>query len=239
MGEEGGERLGAGERLVLGRAAHTGLSAHLVDGRGDIAVGVADDPHHGDADVLGERVRKLVDVPCGEAELRLDVLEGRASANPELAVARVREELFGVAAREWPGVDDALVAAALSLGTRVHDEHGVRLAVCAEPAQVGKGRVRPEGVVAVVGPHLEPARGDDKTLTRVCRAESVAARGGIRGDLRASRPLAGARCPAFADERAELVRGGSGAVLGLLLGFAAHPAIVPRVSLCACRMVAR
>jgi hypothetical protein len=56
VGEEGGERLVVGERLVLGRAAHTGLSAHLVDGRGDIAVGVADDPHHGDADVLGEGV---------------------------------------------------------------------------------------------------------------------------------------------------------------------------------------
>lgn len=49
----------------------------------------------------------------------------------------------------------------------------------------------PEDVVAVVGSHLEPAGRDDQPLTRVCRAESVAARGGgIRGDLtRAGRSL--------------------------------------------------
>jgi len=76
-------------------------------------VGVPDDPHADDPEVLGDRVGQLVDVPSGDAELLLDLGQARADADPELAVPRVAEELLAVPLGPRPEVDDRLVAAAV------------------------------------------------------------------------------------------------------------------------------
>ena len=98
--------VGLGERLLVGAA----LGAHGVQLGGQFSIGVADHAHGDLPGILAHRVLELVDVPAGEAQLGLDVLDGRARADPELAVAGVAEELLGVAWRERAEVEDRLVA---------------------------------------------------------------------------------------------------------------------------------
>ena len=97
---------------------------------------------------MRDRLGELVDVPGGEAELGLDLGQARADADPELAVARVAEELLGVALGARAEVEDGLVAAAVLVVARLEHEHRVGLAVGAEAGEVGEGRVRAEAVVA-------------------------------------------------------------------------------------------
>ena len=137
-------------------------------------------------------------------ELGLDVRQGRAHANPELAVTRVAEELLGVAASERAdggrrprGPAGACEASSASSGPRwrrprpgrlrslrsrrchraARGQHGIGLAVAAEPGQVGKGTVRTEDVVGVVAGHLEAAGGHDEPVTGEGRADHVAPSG--------------------------------------------------------------
>ena len=112
--------------------------AGLVDAGRDLGVGVAHDADRTLAGVLGDGVAELVDVAGGDAELGLDVGEGRAGPDPELAVARVAEELLGVAVGERAEVEDGLVPGRAAVGRvaggphRLEDEHRVGLAVAAE-----------------------------------------------------------------------------------------------------------
>jgi hypothetical protein len=221
QGVVGVDRLG---HLLVGEA---GLAADLVDQGRDVAVGVAHDPQGDRTGVLGQGVGQLVDVPRRDAELGLQLFQRGASTHPELPVASVGEELLGVAPGQWAGVNDRFMPAAVGSAARVQDQHGVGLAVGAEAGEVREGRVRSEGVVTVVGAHLQPPRGDDQPLTRVCRADRLASRGGIRSNLGALGKGAGARGPSLADEGPERLGGGAGAVVALLLLFA-HRAMVPR-----------
>ena len=147
-----------------------------------VAVGVADQTDGDLAGVLADGVLELVDVPADEAQLGLDVLDRRARADPELAVAGVAEELLGVARRERAEVEARLVAGLLvEAAEGLHDEDRVGLAVGAETGEVGEGGVRAEDVVAVVAAHLEPAGGDDEALTLVGGGDRGAALGGPPG----------------------------------------------------------
>ena len=128
-------------QLVVGLGERRGGSAPSstrggVELGGQLAVGVAHDPHGDLAGVLGGGVGELVDVAGGQAELGLDVLDGRAGSHPELAVPGVGEELVGVAPGERAEVQDRLVAAPVLLVARLEHEHGVGLAVAAEPGEV-------------------------------------------------------------------------------------------------------
>jgi hypothetical protein len=105
-------------------------------------------------------------------------------------------------------------------------QHGVRLAVAAQAGEVGERAVRAEDVVGVVAAHLQPARGDDEPVAGERLADRGPALRGIRrGGGRLGRGRS-ARGPVLGDERPELVGGGTGAVLGLLLLFAGHRPIV-------------
>ena len=137
--------------------------AHLVEGAGQVGVGVADDAHDRGADVLAQGVRELVDVARRQAQLGLDVGQAGTGADPELAVPGVTEELLGVASGERAEVEDRLVRAVVA---GLEHQHGVGLAVAAEAGQVGEGAVRAEDVVAVVAAHLQATGGDRRAARR-------------------------------------------------------------------------
>ena len=111
-----------------------------VEARGQLGVGVAHEAHGDLAGILGRGGVELVDVPGGEPELELDVGEGRAGADPELAVAGVGEELVAVAVGERAEVEHGLVPGRRAVVTRdrLEHEHGVGLAVGAEPGEPGE-----------------------------------------------------------------------------------------------------
>ena len=141
----------------------------------------------GRADLLDQRLDRLVDVgrpraparrprrrPWPDASRRsstcavrtpgegLEVLQGRARAHPELAVAGVGEELLGVPAGQRADVEDGVVAAAVvarAVLDGVQDEHGVGLLLGAQAREVRERGVRAEPVVGVVGPRLEVPAG--------------------------------------------------------------------------------
>ncbi len=217
--------VGLGEGLLGGAVLDPGG----VEAGGELAVGVT---HEADRDlpgVLGDGGVELVDVAGGEAELELEVLDGRARPDPELAVARVGEELVGVAVGERAEVQDGLVAGALAVvaGDGLEDEDGVGLAVGAEAGEPGEGGVRAEHVVGVVAADLEAAGGHDDALLRVRGAQHGTPLGGPRGGGGLLGGGGDPRGPVLAHEGAELVGGRPGAVVGLLLLFT-HPAMLPR-----------
>ena len=162
LGEAQVDRKWASSSSASVRSPRVGavLDAGGVELAGQVAVGVADQPHGHLAGVLDHGVGELVDVARGHPELGLDVLDGRTRADPELAVAGVGEELVAVATGERAEVEDRLVAVVAGL----EHQHGVGLAVAAEPGQVGEGGVRPEHVVGVVAAHLEATGGDDQPV---------------------------------------------------------------------------
>ena len=227
-GQEGGQRVvGLGQRRGVGALG----GARGVELRGELAVGVAHDAHGHLAGVLGRGVGELVDVAGRQAELGLDVLDRGAGADPELAVAGVGEELVGVAAGERTEVEDRLVAAVLE---RLEHQHGVGLAVAAEPGQVGERAVRAEDVVRVVAAHLQATGGHDEPLALEGLADPRAALRGIPRSIGARRRAGAPRRPALGHKSAELVGGRPRAVVCLLLLFAAHPPMVARP---VCRVV--
>ena len=208
------------ERLLGGAV----LDARGVEARGERGVGVPHEAHRDLPGILGGGGLELVDVPGGEAELELDVGDRRAGADPELAVAGVGEELVAVAVGERAEVEHRLVAGrAVVAGDRLHDEHGIRLAVGPEAGQPGERGVRAEDVVGVVAAHLEAAGGDDEPLPRVGRAEHRPAGGGVRrrgGRAGGPGPAGG---PALLDEGSELVGRRPAPVVCLLLLLAHRP----------------
>ena len=167
-----------------------------VQARGQLEVGVAHEAHGDLTGILGRGGVELVDVPGGQPQLELDVGEGRAGADPELAVAGVGEELVAVAVGERAEVEHGLVPGcrAVVAHDRLEHEHGVRLAVGAEAGEPGERRVRAEHVVGVVAAHLEAAGRDDQPLLRVRGAEhgpALGGRGPRRGPGRRPRCAAG------------------------------------------------
>ena len=114
----------------------------------------------------------------------LEVLERRARAHPELAVAGVGEELLGVPAGERADVQHGVVAAAVVAGAvldGVQDEHRVRLLLGPQAGEVRERGVRAEAVVGVVGARLERAGGDDEPLAGELRRQRRTSRGGVVG----------------------------------------------------------
>ena len=87
--------------------------------------------------------RQVLDVADLDAEGVGDLLRGRATAGPQLAVLPVAEELVGVALGARAGVEHGLAV--------VDDQHGVGGLVAGE---VGVRGVGAEAVVGVVGAHL-------------------------------------------------------------------------------------
>ena len=200
-------RVSASALLRPGRSG-----AGPVDAGSDLGVGVAHDADRDLAGVLADGLTELVDVAGRETELGLDVGEGGAGTDPELAVARVAEELLGVAVGERAEVEDGLVPVGAARRRvaggpqRLEHEHGVGLAVAAEAREVGEGAVRAEDVVAVVAAHLEAAGRDDEALTGEGGADGVAATGCVVGDLA---PEGSPRCRAGAQPVATKARNSS------------------------------
>ncbi len=159
----------------------------------------------------------------GEAELRLDVGDGRPVADPELPVPGVGVELLGVPRGRRAEVQDGLVPA---LGAGLQHQDAVGLGVRAEPGQVGEGGVRPEGVVGVVAPHPQAAAGDDEPLAGEPLGQGRPSAGRMIGNLGAGHGRTVVGRPSGGHELAELVAHGSVAVAGLgliLTGHAGYP----------------
>src|SRR5699024_6787206 len=75
-----------------------GCCAHGLDERRDVLVRLSDDEQLcARADILRERILERVEVLRLDSEDGCEVPERRARADPELPVARAREELVGVA----------------------------------------------------------------------------------------------------------------------------------------------
>ena len=145
--------------------------------------------------------RQVLDVADLDAERVGDLLRGRASSGPQLAVLPVAEELVGVALRARAGVEHGLAV--------VDDQHGVGGLVAGE---VRVGGVGPEPVVGVVGAHLVGARRQHQPLAGERLGQLGAPRGRRVGD-RVARHLERAVAPALAHERG--VGGGHGGVVRL------------------------
>ena len=140
-----------------------------VQARGELGVGVAHEAHGDLTGILGRRGVELVDVAGGQPQLELDVGEGRAGADPELAVPGVGEELVAVAVGERAEVEHRLVTGCRAVvtvtGSSTSTASGSRSAP--RPGEPGERGVRAEDVVGVVAAHLQATGGDDQPLPGV------------------------------------------------------------------------
>ena len=115
----------------------------------------------------------------------LELGQGGAGADPELAGAGVGVELLGVPAGQRAEVErGAVVAAVVALAflDGLQDEHGVGLMVQAQAGEVREAGVRPEAVVAVVGADLQRTGGDDQAFTFELVGDGPAPARGVAGD---------------------------------------------------------
>ena len=199
-----------------------------VEAGGQRLLGVTHHPDGDGAGVLDQGVAQVSDIASRQAQFGLDLRKGRPSAHPELPVSSVREEVVGVARGERGEPEHALVAGGLArlVKGRLQYEQGVRLPVGPQAGEIGECRVRPEGVIAVVGAHFQPAGRDDQPVAGECRRELGASLRG-KGRDRGRFDLADCpRCPVLFDELPHFVSGHPGAVVCWRLFFA-HPVIVP------------
>ena len=178
------------------------LRADLLDHRLDARVHARHDAQRQlRADVLGQVVAQLVDVPHLDAQALGGLGEGRATAHPHLAVAGIGVELAGVEAR--PGTEEVRrLRGARLLGGGLDHEHAVGLLIGAQSRVVREGGVRAEGVVGVVRAHLEHTGRQHQTGGGKTAHERVAARGRPARGLERSGVRDGL-VPAGGDELAE------------------------------------
>ena len=213
-----------GVQLVGLLQLHAGVVAGGVDKSVNSRVNVADqaDVHAAQAlvaGVLGDGHLKLGQVAGADAETLRELLQGRAGANPELAVACIGVELGGVAASQRAEVQGHLVVGTVIAGTLLDglkNQHGVRLVVDAQTGLVSEGRVRTEAVIAVVRTDLQRACGQNQTLA----GESLGNLGAALSCV-VCYGLAGVAAvlglgPVLSDEFGERRRFGGAAVISLL-----------------------
>ena len=174
-----------------------GLQVHSGVDPGGVHQGVhvqIDLPHQTDASaadlhrtgVLGHRHLQLGQVGRTQTQPLTELLQPGARTDPELAVAGVGIELFGVPAGHGLEVERGLMVAAIVAGSFLHrlqHQHRRGLMVQAQTGQMGERRMRTEAVVGVVGPNLQRSGRKHQALTGEALREPPAAFGGEGRDL--------------------------------------------------------
>src|SRR5215207_1123582 len=151
--------------------------------------------------VLGQVVGKLINGSAANAATAAQLLDRRSTAHPHLAVSGVGIELGGVSGRPRLEVQGGVVAVV----GRIEHQHGVWFLIGTQAGQVGERRMGPKAVVRVVGPHLEPAGGNDQPIPGELVADGLPAASGVRGGGQLIRKLRLIRGPALLDELLERI----------------------------------
>src|SRR5829696_475384 len=151
--------------------------------------------------VLGQVVGKLINGSAANAATAAQLLDRRSTAHPHLAVSGVGIELGGVSGRPRLEVQGGVVAVV----GRIEHQHGVWFLIGTQAGQVGERRMGPKAVVRVVGPHLEPAGGNDQPIPGELVADGLPAPSGVRGGGQLIRKLRLIRGPALLDELLERI----------------------------------